>query len=120
LVQQQLAADLDRIVKEIKQQGIRGALFQITLTSHGYTFVGKATREVFVPALLHEGQIYKQLKSVQGKIIPVYLGNIDLARPWRDLHVRLIHMLLMSWGGERADKLEGVRLPDMKVVQFEV
>lgn len=118
LVQRQLAADLDRNIKELKQQGIRGALFQITLASHGYTFVGKATREVFVPALQHEGQIYEQLKSIQGKMIPVYLGNIDLDRPWRDLHVRLIHMLLMSWGGERADKVDGVRNVKMEVQQF--
>ncbi len=118
LVQRQLAADLDRNIKELKQQGIRGALFQITLASHGYTFVGKATREVFLPALRHEGQIYEQLKSIQGKMIPVYLGNIDLDRPWRDLHVRLIHMLLMSWGRERADKVDGVRNVKMEVQQF--
>ena len=118
LVRRQLAADLDRNVKELKQQGIRGALFHITLASHGYTFVGKATREVFVSALRHEGQIYERLKSVQGKMVPVYLGNIDLHRPWRDLHVRLIHMLLMSWGGERADKVDGARNIKMEVQQF--
>ena len=119
LVRQQLAASLDCNIRELGQQGIRGALFQITLASHGYSFVGKATCDVFVPALRHEGRIYEQLKCIQGRRIPVYLGNIDLDRPWRDLHVRLIHMLLMSWGGERADKLEGVEVPEMEIKQFE-
>lgn len=48
----------------------------------GYTCVGKATREVSVPALQHEGQIYGRLQSLEGRLIPVYLGNIDLQRPW--------------------------------------
>jgi len=117
LVQRQLAMDLDHNVKELKKQGIRGTLFQITLASHGYTFVGKATREVYVPAVQHEGHIYNRLQSLQGKMIPVHLRNIDLdvERPWCDLHVRLIHMLLMSWGGERADKVDGVRDVELAV-----
>lgn len=119
LVQRQLATDLDRNLKDLKKQGIRGALFQITLASHGYTFVAKATCKVFVPALQHEGRIYDRLQSIQGKMIPVYLGNIDLERPWRDLHVRLTHMLLMSWAGERADKVEGVRDMEMQIKRFE-
>ena len=119
LVQRQLAMDLDCNIQELKQQGLRGALFRITLASHGYTFVGKATREVYVPALQHEGRIYDRLESIQGKRIPVYLGNIDLKRPWHDLHVRLIHMLLMSWGGERADKVKEASSLQMEICQFE-
>lgn len=120
LVQRQLATDLDHNLKELKKQGIRGTLFQITLASHGYTFVGKATREVYVPAIQHEGHIYDRLQRLQGKMIPVYLGNIDLdvERPWCDLHVRLIHMLLMSWGGERVDKVDGVRDIEIEVERF--
>ena len=120
LVQRQLAMDLDHNIKELKKQGIRGTLFQITLASHGYTFVGKATREVFVPAIQHEGHIYNLLHSLQGKMIPVYLGNIDLnvERPWCDLHVQLIHMLLMSWGGERVDKVDEVKDIEMEVERF--
>ncbi len=99
MVQQQLAITLDRDCMDLKTQGSRGALFQITLASHGYTFVGKGTRDVFVPDLEHEGRMYGRLKTMQGKMIPVYLRNIDLNRPWLDLGVRIIHMLLMSWGG---------------------
>lgn len=108
LVQRQLATDLDVNVTELHKQGIRGALFQIILVSHGYVFVAKATCEVYIPYLQHEGRIYDQLEILQGNTIPVYLGNINLERPWRDLHVRLTHMLLMSWAGEkRAKELEG-------------
>ena len=119
LVQRQLATDLDHHVKELKQQGYRGALFRIILASHGYTFVGKATREIYVSALQHEGKIYDRLKSIQGRRVPVYLGNIDLEIPWHDLHVRLIHMLLISWGGERADRFKGKEILETEICQFE-
>ena len=108
LVQRQLATDLDDNVTDLHKQGIRGALFQISLVSHGYVVVAKATCEVYIPYLQHEGRIYDQLEILQGKTIPVYLGNINLERPWFDLHVRLTHMLLMSWAGEkRAKEVEG-------------
>lgn len=119
MVQRQLAIDLDRNCKDLKIQGSRGALFQITLASHGYTFMGKCTRDVFVPDLMHEDRMYNRLKSIQGKLIPVYLGNIDLYRPWLDLGVRILHMLLKSWGGERINKVEAGRTFDMEIKQFE-
>ena len=119
MVQRQLAMTLDRNCKDLKIQGSRGALFQITLASHGYTFVGKGTRDVFVPDLVHEGRMYDRLKSIQGRLIPVYLGNIDLDRPWLDLGVRIIHMLLMSWGGERVDKVKGAKDFDTDIKRFE-
>jgi len=119
MVQRQLALTLDRNCKDLKTQGSRGALFQISLASHGYTFVGKGTRDVFVPDLMQEGRMYDRLKSIQGKLIPVYLGNIDLDRPWLDLGVRIIHMLLMSWGGERVDKIEGARAFKTEIMRFE-
>ena len=119
MVQRQLAMTLDRNCKDLKIQGSRGALFQITLASHGYTFVAKGTRDVFVPDLMHEGRMYDRLKSIQGKLIPVYLGNIDLDWPWLDFRVQIIHMLLMSWGGERIDKVKGERTFDMEIKQFE-
>ena len=48
-----------------------------------------------MPTSQHEGKIYDPLQSIEGKRLPVYLANIDLKRPWHDLHVRLIHM---RWG----------------------
>ena len=119
MVRLQLGTDLDINCKDLRLQGARGALFKVTLASHGYTFVGKATREVFVPDLKHEGRMYGLLRSIQGKKIPVYLGNIDLIMPWRDLHVKLIHMLLMSWGGKEVDSVHPKRRFDTEIKQFE-
>ena len=119
MVQRQLGTSLDSNCTKLGLQGARGALFKLTLASHGYTFVGKATREVFVPDLKHEGRMYELLRSVQGKEIPVYLGNIDLIRPWRDLRVKLIHMLLMSWGGERFDEMNVMREYSKEITHFE-
>ncbi|KAL8966904.1 MAG: hypothetical protein Q9197_005726 [Variospora fuerteventurae] len=119
MVQRQLAMTLDLNSKDLKIQGSRGALFQVTLAMHGYTFVAKGTRDVLIPDLMHEGRMYDRLKSIQGKLIPVYLGNIDLDRPWLDFRVRIIYMLLMSWGGERINKVKGERTFDMEIKQFE-
>ena len=45
------------------------------------------------------------MNEVQGELIPVYLGNISLVRPYfLDVRVKIVHMLLMSWAGEQALK----------------
>src|SRR5271163_277652 len=69
-------------VSSIELRSYHGALFSITLSSHGYTFVGKGTVEAFVSDLRHEGHIYERLKSEQGRAVPVYLGNMDLNRTY--------------------------------------
>ena len=119
MVQRQLARTLDQNCEDLRTQGSRGALFRITLASHGYVFVGKGTRDVFVPDLIHEGRMYERLRSIQGKMMPVCLGNIDLERPWRDLGVRIVHMLLMSWGGERIDRIETRGAFQVEIERFE-
>ncbi|KAI9870705.1 MAG: hypothetical protein M1830_003903, partial [Pleopsidium flavum] len=99
---------LDRDCEPLGKQGARGALFKLTLVLHGYTFVGKGTVSVFVEDLNHECQIYRKLDRIQGDAVPVYLGNIDLInRDFVDVGVWIVHMLLMSWGGERAEEDEG-------------
>ncbi|KJF60363.1 uncharacterized protein CIMG_10489 [Coccidioides immitis RS] len=102
LVQAQLDRTLDQDCDPLWKQGARGNLFRITLASHGYTFVGKGTISVYVPDLQHEGLMYQQLERLQGRVVPVYLGNIWLVEPWLDIGVEIVHMLLMSWGGELA------------------
>lgn len=110
LVQKQLAKDLDHHCKLLGLQGARGALFKITLASHGYVFVGKGTVQAFVPDLLHEGKIYRRLTKLQGTAVPLYLGNIDLDQwYYLDLGVRILHMLLMSWGCDPADEDEAMK-----------
>ncbi|KAL8910202.1 MAG: hypothetical protein Q9171_004500 [Xanthocarpia ochracea] len=101
LVRAQLAQDLDVNCKPMGIQGARGALFRITLESHGYTFVAKGTVYAFIPQLLHEAKVYQRLKRLQGRAVPVYLGNINLVQKYYlTLGVRIRHMMLLSWGGE--------------------
>ena len=102
----QLAQDPDSGCEPLGKQGARGALFRLTLESHGYTFVAKGTVTAFEAKLKHEGSVYRHCEA-QGEFapVPVYLGNISLARPYfLDVGVKIVHMLLMSWGGEQACK----------------
>jgi len=105
LMLRQLAEDPDNGCKPLGKQGTRGALFRLTLESYGYTFVAKGTVTAFEAKLKHEGLVYRHLDEVQGELIPVYLGNISLVRPYfLDFRVRIVHILLMSWAGEQARK----------------
>jgi len=104
LVRRQLQEDLDNDCEPLGSQGARGALFKLTLASHGYVFVGKGTVKAFVRTLLHEGGVYQRLENLQGTAVPVYLGNIDLVEwYYLDVGVRILHMLLMSWGGDMVE-----------------
>jgi hypothetical protein len=99
----QLAENPDKGCEPLGKQGARGALFRLTLESYGYTFVAKGTVTAFKAKLKHEGRVYRHLVRCQGELIPVYLGNISLVRPYfLDVGVRIVHMLLMSWAGEQA------------------
>lgn len=51
----------------------RGTLFRVTLASHGYTFVGKAIREVYMPKLQQEGRIYNRLEVSRARKYPFTL-----------------------------------------------
>lgn len=79
-VEAQLAISIDKGLTDTYKQGFRGRLLKLTLLSHGYTLVGKATCGDFIPHLLHEAAVYARLKPLQGEAIPVYLGNVDMAR----------------------------------------
>ncbi|KAI4172203.1 MAG: hypothetical protein LQ346_008644 [Caloplaca aetnensis] len=104
LLQQQLNRSLDFNCTDLQIYGSRSMLFKVTLASYGYTLVAKGTRDVFVVDLMHEQQMYDRLSSMQGEYIPVHVGNIDLAHAWYDCGgVRVIHMLLLAYGGVRID-----------------
>jgi len=109
-VRAQLGQTLDQDCEPLGKQGARGNLFKITLASYGYTFVGKGTIRVFVPDLQHEARVYGRLKRLQGMVVPVYLGSIGLIEPYIDLGVEIVHMLLMSWGGEMAESSDALDL----------
>lgn len=112
-MRRQLAKDLDNNCQPLGKQGACGALFKLTLKTYGYTFVAKGTVTAYEPRLRHEGLAYQHLDQAQGRLIPVYLGNISLINPYfLDFGVRIVHMLLMSWAGEQAhqDSMTGTGL----------
>ena len=107
LIREQLGRSTTRGCRYLDKIGARGALFRLVLKRYGYTFVGKGTVSVFIPDLLHEGQVYQQLERLQGLVVPVYLGNINLIQCYfLDPEVYIVHMMLMSWGGKEADEAD--------------
>lgn len=45
------------------------------------------------------------MDALQGKAIPVYLGNVDFKSPfYLTTSVAIVHVMLLSWGGEEAWK----------------
>jgi predicted Ser/Thr protein kinase len=104
LLQKQLAQTLDDNVEPLWIQGARGIMFKVTLSGYGYTVVAKGTVSAFVEDLQHEAAVYQQLRGLQGIYVPVFLGAVDLERPYYyDFQVRVIHMMFLSWGGDRID-----------------
>ena len=104
LLDEQLRRGRGNACQPLWMQGARGALFRVTLTSHGYTVVGKGTVTAFVKHLRHEAEVYRRLVTLQGTYIPICLGSIDLDEPfYYDTGVRIIHFILLSWAGKSLD-----------------
>ena len=74
--------------------------FKLAVTGFGYTFVGKGVRTISRKVLEHEAVVYNAVPHLQGFLIPVFLGIVDLDRPipLPDL-VRVAHIMLMSYAG---------------------
>ncbi|KAI4120290.1 MAG: hypothetical protein LQ338_007120 [Usnochroma carphineum] len=119
MLRHQLNENMDNDCVDLRLYGARGMLFQLTLTSYGYTFVGKGTIEQYIPDLQNEHRMYQQLRPLQGNLIPVCLGSIDLDVPWYDLNIEVIHILLMSYGGEAINRAREVEERE-QVRQFEM
>ncbi|KAK9233862.1 hypothetical protein V1525DRAFT_115382 [Lipomyces kononenkoae] len=93
--------------------GAIGALFKLELAPYGYTFVGKGTQSVHLRCLQHESLVYSRLESLQGKVVPVHLGIVNLASGYvLPGAARVLHMMLMAWGGEMAARAD---VPDLSV-----
>ena len=91
--------------------GAIGALFKLELMQYGYTFVGKGTQSAHLRHLQHETLVYSRLEGLQGEVVPVYLGLISLDSGYfLPGAARVVHMMLMSWGGEVA---AGAGVPNM-------
>ncbi|KAF3029606.1 hypothetical protein E8E12_000161 [Didymella heteroderae] len=106
LIRQQLSKDLDSNCDPIGIHGACGVPFRVRLASHGYTVVAKATPIWFTKRLEQEAAIYKRLGPIQGTHVPVYLGSIDMEKPYRYEGIAdLERMMFLSYGGKRLDKL---------------
>jgi len=76
----------------------------VTLTSHGYTVVGKGTVLAFVKDLRHEAEVYRRLTILQGIHVPLCLGSIDLDTPYYyGAGICIVHLMLLSWAGKCLD-----------------
>jgi hypothetical protein len=86
--------------EEMNIHGARGALFKVKLPEYGYTVIAKATGIECVGDLMHESAIYHRLLPIQGKYIPVHLGDIKVdSLLYYAGAVRIVHMMLLSFGG---------------------
>ncbi|OAA63403.1 phosphotransferase-like protein [Niveomyces insectorum RCEF 264] len=103
LLVQQLAADLDHDCDNLERYGMYGAigaLFRLTLRTHGYCFLGKGVQRPHQERLAGEAAIYDQLEACQGRAVPVSLGMVALEEEyWTECGAHISHMLLLSFAG---------------------
>ena len=96
----QIQKTINTNIEPLGIQRARGAIFKLTLESHGYTIIGKGTPPHYVADLRMENAVYDRLHEIQGTVVPVYLGAIDSPRRYfYDLDVDIYHWLLMSFAG---------------------
>ncbi len=96
---QDLHSDTQLGCKSLHTHGTRGALFKVTLLSHGYTFVGKGVPAEFVAGSKHEESVYAHLTDIQGTHVPVVLGGLDVPLFYYDGIVQIARLMLMSYVG---------------------
>ena len=99
----QLAANMDKdcqCTAPLTGKARHAKFFKLALTGFGYTFVGKGVRAVSRKVLEHEAVVYNAVPQLQGFLIPVFLGIIDLERPipMPDM-ARIANIMLMSYAG---------------------
>lgn len=101
LVQEQLARDRGHVIdcEPLWIGGARGAMFKVTLTSHGYTVIAKGVQIHDVPYLKHEAELYRHLSPIQGIHIPVCLGDINLILPYYHMTGQFVRFLFQSYAG---------------------
>ncbi|KAI1357257.1 hypothetical protein F5Y08DRAFT_192996, partial [Xylaria arbuscula] len=101
LIQAQLARDRgsDADAMPLYLSGSVGALFKVRLSSHGYTLVAKGVEHAHLARLQHEKKVYDQLCTIQGKYVPVCLGNVDLVLPYYYDGGVYKHFLFLGWAG---------------------
>ncbi|MCJ1348782.1 hypothetical protein MMC31_007015 [Peltigera leucophlebia] len=65
----------------LNTSGSRGSLYRVTLPSHGYVLLAKGVQKDDEPHLLNEADIYRRLAPLQGRHIPVFIGETSLSQP---------------------------------------
>ncbi|CAK7241664.1 MAG: hypothetical protein STHCBS139747_003132 [Sporothrix thermara] len=77
-----------------------GLFFKLAVTGYGYTFVGKGVQAWHRDVLEREATVYNAVPHVQGRLIPVFLGIVDLDRPMPMPNLtEIAHLMLMSYAG---------------------
>ncbi|KAI6777617.1 uncharacterized protein J7T54_004900 [Emericellopsis cladophorae] len=101
LIRNQLAVDRgeDADCVPLYLSGSRGSLFKVRLSSHGYTLVAKGVEAVDTKHLRYENKIYDHLRVLQGKVVPVCLGTLDLVKPYYYDSGVYKYFMLLSYGG---------------------
>ncbi|KAI1152020.1 hypothetical protein F4825DRAFT_420847 [Nemania diffusa] len=86
----------------VSRRGAIGYPFKLTVTGFGYTFIGKGVQDDHGRRLIHESRIYQALQPLQGSVIPVHLGLIQLhvGYPIQDQFLILPYMMLLAYAGE--------------------
>ncbi|CAP93412.1 Pc16g07420 [Penicillium rubens Wisconsin 54-1255] len=79
-------------------------LLKVTLLSHGYTMLIKATGASKSHRIHAELRNYQNLMPLQGSQIPVCLGMFSPKIPYWYHGVDMRYMLLLSWSGIRTDQ----------------
>ncbi|OQE15822.1 hypothetical protein PENFLA_c030G10051 [Penicillium flavigenum] len=112
--------DVEMGSESLHIHGTRGALFKVTLLSHGYTFVGKGVPIEFFEHIQHEERMYSRLRSLQEVHVPVVLGGITLRRSISyDGIVDIVHFMLMGYAGRTLAKRHEIE-PDQLIRLAEV
>lgn len=103
-LREQLGQDREKDVEQLHIYGASGFLLKASLSNFGYTVLIKATSAYFSPRIEHEHKMYKYLRPIQGKHIPVCLGFFAPKTPYF-YHGRVMtHMLILSCAGERIQR----------------
>ena len=103
----QIQKTMNTNIEPLGIQGGRGAIFKLTLESHGYTMIGKGTPPHYVADLRTEKAVYDRLHEIQGTVIPVCLGAIYSPRRYfYDIDVPIFYWLLMSHAGKSLNPAE--------------
>ncbi|KAI0877490.1 hypothetical protein GGS24DRAFT_120845 [Hypoxylon argillaceum] len=86
----------------VSHRGAIGYPFKLTVTGFGYTFIGKGVQDDHGRRLIHESRIYQALQPLQGSVIPVHLGLIQLhvGYPIQDQFLIVPYMMLLAYAGE--------------------